>query len=109
MFGQMIDDTTLHIAICHAANTALTVLNKYYSFTDDSTVSKLHNQLSEDSAHAAVMVGQWAGNPDLIAAKEFDEAQLIEGWSRKKKRKADVPAEGQSAPKCWPNLARLAP
>ena len=62
------------------------------------TVSKLHNQLSEDSAHAAVMVGQWADNPDLIAAKEF-EAQLVEGWSRKKKRKADVPAKGQSAPK----------
>ncbi|KAF8166723.1 hypothetical protein K438DRAFT_2064992, partial [Mycena galopus ATCC 62051] len=36
MFGQMIDDTTLHIVIRHAANTALTVLNKYYSLTNDS-------------------------------------------------------------------------
>ncbi|KAJ7309471.1 hypothetical protein DFH08DRAFT_823413 [Mycena albidolilacea] len=51
----------------------------------------------EDSAHAAVMVGQSAGNPDLIAAKEF-EAPLVEGWSQKKKRKADFPAEGKSAP-----------
>ncbi|KAJ7091744.1 hypothetical protein C8R44DRAFT_891317 [Mycena epipterygia] len=41
MFGQMIDDTTLHIAICHAANTALTVLNKYYSFTDDSKIYQI--------------------------------------------------------------------
>jgi hypothetical protein len=41
------------------------------------------------------MVGQWAGHPDLIAAKEF-EAQLVEGWLRKKKGN---PAEGQSAPK----------
>jgi hypothetical protein len=40
-FGQMIDDTTLHIAICHAANTALTVLNKYYSFTDDSEIYRI--------------------------------------------------------------------
>ncbi|KAJ7823330.1 hypothetical protein B0H14DRAFT_2370218, partial [Mycena olivaceomarginata] len=70
---------------------------RLFSFSG-GTVSKLCNQLSEDSAHAAVMVGQWAGNPDLIAAKEF-EAQLVEGWSRKKKRKANVPAEGESAPK----------
>ncbi|KAJ7484057.1 hypothetical protein B0H11DRAFT_1723034, partial [Mycena galericulata] len=41
MFGQMIDDTTLHIAIRHAANTALTVLNKYYSFTDDSEIYRI--------------------------------------------------------------------
>ncbi|KAJ7839742.1 hypothetical protein B0H13DRAFT_1911102 [Mycena leptocephala] len=70
---------------------------RLFSFSG-GTVSKLCNQLSEHSAHAALMVGQWAGNPDLTAAKEF-EAQLVEGWSRKKKRKADVPAEGQSAPK----------
>lgn len=48
---------------------------RLFSFSG-GIVSKLHNQLSEDSAHAAVMVGQWAGNPDLIAAKEF-EAQLV--------------------------------
>ncbi|KAJ7865502.1 hypothetical protein B0H13DRAFT_1898521 [Mycena leptocephala] len=67
---------------------------RLFSFSG-GTVSKLCNQLSEHSAHAAVMVGQWA---DLIAAKEF-EAQLVEGWLRKKKRKADIPAKGQSAPK----------
>ncbi|KAJ7844300.1 hypothetical protein B0H13DRAFT_1908993 [Mycena leptocephala] len=70
---------------------------RLFSFSG-GTVSKLCNQLSEHSAHAAVMVGQWAGHPDLIAAKEF-EAQLVEGWLRKRKRKADVPAEGQSTPK----------
>ncbi|KAJ7817875.1 hypothetical protein B0H13DRAFT_1922638 [Mycena leptocephala] len=70
---------------------------RLFSFSG-GTVSKLRNQLSEHSAHAAVMVGQWAGHPDLIAAKVF-EAQLVEGWLRKKKRKADVPADGQSAPK----------
>jgi hypothetical protein len=45
-------------------------------------VSKLRNQLSENSAHAAMMVGQWAGDPDLIAVEEF-ETQLAKGWSRK--------------------------
>ncbi|KAJ6547270.1 hypothetical protein B0H19DRAFT_953840, partial [Mycena capillaripes] len=38
LFGQMIDNETLHISVCHAANTALTVLNKYYSYTDDSEI-----------------------------------------------------------------------
>ncbi|KAJ7898246.1 hypothetical protein B0H14DRAFT_2557284 [Mycena olivaceomarginata] len=42
------------------------------------------------------MVGQWAGDPDLIAVEEF-ETQLAEGWSRKKKRKADIPPDGQAA------------
>jgi hypothetical protein len=58
-------------------------------------VSKLCNQLSE-AAHAAVIVGQWAGDPDLIAVEEF-ETQLAEGWLQKKKRKADIPADGQAA------------
>jgi hypothetical protein len=36
MFDEMIDNTSLHITICHAANMGLTVLNKYYSFTDEN-------------------------------------------------------------------------
>ncbi|KAJ6592946.1 hypothetical protein B0H19DRAFT_1245746 [Mycena capillaripes] len=66
-----------------------------FSFSQ-GTVSKLRNQLSEGSAHAAVMVDQWAGDPDLIAVEEF-ETQLAEGWLWKKKRKADIPADGQAA------------
>jgi len=42
------------------------------------------------------MVSQWAGDPDLIAVEEF-ETQLAEGWLQKKKRKADIPADGQAA------------
>ncbi|KAJ7712319.1 hypothetical protein B0H16DRAFT_1342674, partial [Mycena metata] len=41
LFGQMIDNTSLHIAIRHAANTGLAVLNKYYSFTDDSEIYRI--------------------------------------------------------------------
>jgi hypothetical protein len=41
MFDEMIDNTSLHIAIHHAANTGLTVLNKYYSFTDDSEIYQI--------------------------------------------------------------------
>ncbi|KAJ6583085.1 hypothetical protein DFH09DRAFT_1076236 [Mycena vulgaris] len=55
-------------------------------------------QCQNSAAHATVMVGQWAGDPDLIAVEEF-ETQLAEGWLRKKKRKADIPAEGQAASK----------
>ncbi|KAJ7308639.1 hypothetical protein DFH08DRAFT_823925 [Mycena albidolilacea] len=68
---------------------------RLFSFSG-GTVSKLRNQLSKDSAHAVVMVGQWAGDPDLIAVEEF-ETQLAEGWSWKKKRKADIPPDGQAA------------
>ncbi|KAJ7260085.1 ribonuclease H-like domain-containing protein [Mycena rebaudengoi] len=89
-----------------AAKTAQNVENEafaqmcldYLSAPATGTVSKLRNQLSEDSAHAAVMVGQWGGDPDLIAVEEF-EKQLTDGWTRKKKRKADVPAEGEPARK----------
>jgi hypothetical protein len=48
---------------------------------------KLHNQLSEKSAHSAVMDRQWASDPDLIAVDEF-ESQLVEGWTHKKKQRA---------------------
>jgi hypothetical protein len=43
-----------------------------------------------------MMVGQWAGDPDLIAVEEF-ETQLAEAWSQKKKRKADILVDGQGA------------
>jgi hypothetical protein len=59
---------------------------------------KLRNQLSEKSAHSAVMVGQWATDPDLIAVDEF-ESQLVEGWTRKKKRRASASAEAQGSSK----------
>ncbi|KAJ7348640.1 hypothetical protein DFH08DRAFT_808365 [Mycena albidolilacea] len=59
-------------------------VERLFSFSG-GTVSKLHNQLSGDSAHAAMMV-----------VEEF-ETQLAEGWSWKKKRKADIPPDGQAA------------
>lgn len=37
------------------------------------------------------MVGQWAGDSDLLAQTEFEQ-KLVEGWSRKKRRAA-VPAD----------------
>ncbi|KAF8181669.1 hypothetical protein K438DRAFT_1601351, partial [Mycena galopus ATCC 62051] len=46
IFGQMIDNTSLHIAIRHAANTGLAVLNKYYSFTDDSEIYRIAMSMS---------------------------------------------------------------
>jgi hypothetical protein len=52
-------------------------------FLSGGTISKLRNQLSEDPAHAAIMVDQWGGDPDLIAAEE-PEKQLADGWIRKK-------------------------
>lgn len=66
---------------------------RLFSFSG-ATVTKLRNQLSEDSARAAVMVGQWAAEPDLIAVEELEHA-LVEGWSRGKKRKAGASAEGE--------------
>ena len=51
-----------------------------------------------ESAHSAVMVGQWGSDPDLIAVDEF-ESQLAEGWTRKKKRRAPASAEAQGSSK----------
>ncbi|KAJ7880440.1 hypothetical protein B0H13DRAFT_1891778 [Mycena leptocephala] len=56
------------------------------------------NQLSEKSAHSAVMVGQWASDLDLIAVDEF-ESQLAEGWTRKKKQRVPNAAEAQGSSK----------
>ncbi|KAJ7798049.1 hypothetical protein B0H14DRAFT_2618253 [Mycena olivaceomarginata] len=60
------------------------------------TIMKLRNQLSEKSAHSAMMVGQWASDLDLIAVDEF-ESQLVEGWTCKKKRRAPASAEAQGS------------
>ncbi|KAJ7611220.1 hypothetical protein FB45DRAFT_875426 [Roridomyces roridus] len=65
-----------------------------YSPSYRRTVTKLRNQLSEQSAHSTVMVGQWASDPDLTAVDEF-EKQLAEGWTRNKKRKAPAAAKPQ--------------
>ncbi|KAJ7889085.1 hypothetical protein B0H14DRAFT_1175758 [Mycena olivaceomarginata] len=62
------------------------------------TITKLRNQLSEKSAHSAVMVGQWASDLDLIAVDEF-ESQLAEGWTCKKKQRAPASAEAQGSSK----------
>ncbi|KAJ7086543.1 hypothetical protein C8R44DRAFT_650830, partial [Mycena epipterygia] len=70
---------------------------RLFSFSG-GTISKLCNQLSEKSAHSAVMVGQWASDPDLIAVDEF-ESQLAEGWTRKKKRRVPNAAEAQGSSK----------
>ena len=47
----------------------------------------MRNQLSDSSARATVLVGQWSSDPALIAQEEFEKS-LVEGWSRKRKRKA---------------------
>ncbi|KAF7377412.1 hypothetical protein MSAN_00162800 [Mycena sanguinolenta] len=70
---------------------------RLFSFSG-GTIMKLRNQLSEKSAHSAVMVGQWASDPDLIAVDEF-ESQLAESWTRKKKRRAPASAEAQGSSK----------
>ncbi|KAJ7822701.1 hypothetical protein B0H13DRAFT_1919994 [Mycena leptocephala] len=70
---------------------------RLFSFSG-GTISKLRNQLSEKSAHSAVMVGQWASDPDLIAVDEF-ESQLAEGWTCKKKRRVPNAAEAQGSSK----------
>jgi hypothetical protein len=70
---------------------------RLFSFSG-GTIMKLRNQLSEKSAHSAVMVCQWATDPDLIAVDKF-ESQLVEGWTRKKKRRASASAEAQGSSK----------
>ncbi|KAJ7618649.1 hypothetical protein FB45DRAFT_872050 [Roridomyces roridus] len=60
------------------------------------TITKLRNQLSEQSAHSTVMVSQWASDLDLIAVDEF-EKQLAEGWTQNKKWKAPAAAEASGS------------
>jgi hypothetical protein len=63
---------------------------RLFSFSG-GTISKLRNQLTDDSAHATVMIGQWADDSDLIADTEFEQ-KLVKGWTRKK-RKAPAPPD----------------
>lgn len=60
-----------------------------FSFSG-GTITKLRNQLSDESARSIVMVGLWSKHDDgLLPVQEF-EMKLKEGWSRGKKRKASV-------------------
>ncbi|KAJ7735696.1 hypothetical protein B0H14DRAFT_2639135 [Mycena olivaceomarginata] len=79
------------------ANTTSVNTEQLFSFSG-GTIMKLRNQLSEKSAHSAVMVGQWASDPDLIAVDEF-ESQLVEGWTHKKKQRAPASPEAQGSSK----------
>ena len=58
------------------------------------TISKLRNQLSDDSARSIVMVGLWGKVGGLLAEQEF-EAKIKKGWSQGKKRKASVLSTGK--------------
>lgn len=61
---------------------------RLFSFSG-GTITKLRNQLSDDSARTTVLVGQWANVEGLLATEEFEE-NLWKGWSRKGKRRAAV-------------------
>ena len=61
---------------------------RVFSFSG-GTITKLRNQLSEDSARATVMVGLWSKVEGLLPEQEF-ETKIREGWTRSKKRKASV-------------------
>ena len=52
-------------------------------------ISKLRNQLSDDSVRSIVMVGLWGKVGGLLTEQEF-EVKIKKGWSRGKKRKASV-------------------
>ena len=47
ILAQIIDSSKYHVAIRHAANMALAVLNKYYSYTDDSEVYRIAMRKSD--------------------------------------------------------------
>ena len=71
---------------------------RLFSFSG-GTISKLRNQLSDTSARATVLVGQWSTDPALIAQEEFEKS-LVDGWSRKKKRKApDMEVDDDKRPR----------
>ena len=56
------------------------------------TISKLRNQLSDDTARSAVMVGLWSRVDGLLAEQQF-ERTIKEGWMQNRKRKASVSLE----------------
>ncbi|KAH9017262.1 hypothetical protein EDB84DRAFT_1276614, partial [Lactarius hengduanensis] len=61
---------------------------RVFSFSR-GTITKLRNQLSEDSARSTVMVGLWSKVEGLLPEQEF-EMKIREGWTRSKKWKASV-------------------
>jgi hypothetical protein len=61
-------------------------LERLFSFSG-GTITKLRNQLSDDSARTTVLVGQWANVEGLLAMEEFEE-NLRKGWNQKGKGKA---------------------
>ena len=66
---------------------------RLFSFSG-GMISKLRNQLSDDSARSIVMVGLWGKVGGLLTEQEF-EAKIKKGWSRGKKRKASVLSTGK--------------
>ena len=58
------------------------------------TISKLQNQLSNDSARSIVMVGLWGKVGGLLTEQEF-KVKIKEGWSQGKKQKASVLSMGK--------------
>lgn len=62
---------------------------RLFSFSG-GTISKLRNQLSDESARATVLVGQWGGVPGLLPIDEM-EKQLKAGWTRKKDKSVEGP------------------
>ena len=62
-----------------------------FSFSG-GTILKLQNQLSDDTARSAVMVGLWSHVDGLLAEQQF-ERMIKEGWTRNRKWKASVSLE----------------
>lgn len=60
-----------------------------FSFSG-GTITKLRNQLSDDSARTTVMVGLWSKDSGGLLPEQEFEMKLKDGWLRCKKRKASV-------------------
>ena len=58
------------------------------------TISKLQNQLSDNSARSIVMVGLWGKVGGLLPEQEF-KVKIKKGWSQGKKQKASVLSMGK--------------
>lgn len=59
-----------------------------FSFSG-GTITKLQNQLLDDSARSTVMVGLWGQVNGLLPVEEFKRT-LKEGWSQSRKQKAII-------------------
>ncbi|KAJ7891126.1 hypothetical protein B0H13DRAFT_1887298 [Mycena leptocephala] len=79
----------VHLSICQ---------NRKYMMLNLEVTDRELRGLGGRLTRSAVMVGQWASDPDLIAVDEF-ESQLAEGWTRKKKRRVPNAAEAQGSSK----------